>query len=142
LLRGIPSIISPDLMKALMEMGHGDEIIFSDRNYPAASNARLLIRCDGHSIPDLLKAIFPLFPLDYTVTQPAVVMSLLPDQNRPLVWDTYLEIIRNYEPTVEDFEYVDRHEFYDRSKKAYAIVSTGDCSFKGNLLLKKGVVRD
>lgn len=142
MLRGIPSIISPGLMKALMEMGHSDEIIFTDRNYPAASNARQLIRCDGHTIPDLLKAILPFFPLDYAVSHPAVVMSLLPDQNRPPIWDTYLEMIRNFEPTVEDFEYVDRHEFYDRSKKAYAIVSTGDISFKGNLLLKKGVVRD
>jgi L-fucose mutarotase len=142
MLRGIPSIISPDLMKALMEMGHGDEIVFSDRNYPAASNAQRLIRCDGHPIPELLNAILPFFPLDYTVSRPAIVMSLLPDQNRPPVWDTYLEIVQEHESTVEDFEYIDRHEFYDRSKKAYAIVSTGDSSFRGNLLLKKGVVRD
>jgi L-fucose mutarotase len=126
----------------MMEMGHGDEIILADGNFPAASNAKRLIRCDGHCIPDLLRAILPFFPLDYRTDRPAVVMSLLPDDPKPEVWETYRSLIAQYEAAFTDFGYEERFAFYERSQKAFAIVATGDVSFKGNLILKKGVVRN
>lgn len=142
MLRGIPSILSPELLKTLMEMGHGDEIILADGNFPAASHANRLIRSDGHSIPDLLQAIIPLFPLDHATEHPAVVMSLLPADPTPEVWEVYRGLIRPHESRFTDFGYVERFSFYERALKAFAIVATGDKSFKGNLILKKGVVRD
>jgi len=142
-LRGIPSILSPELLKTMMEMGHGDEIVLADGNFPAASHAATrLVRCDGHSIPDLLRAIMPFFPLDYRTDRPAAVMSLLPDDPKPEVWEVYRAIITEYEAAFTDFDYEERFDFYERSKRAFAVVATGDTSFKGNLLLKKGVVRN
>jgi L-fucose mutarotase len=141
MLRGIPSILSPKLLKTLMEMGHGDEIILSDGNFPAAALAKRLIRCDGHSIPDLLQAIIPLFPLDHAVPHPAIVMALLPGDPTPEVWETYRELIKPHETSFTDFAFEERFSFYDRALKSFAIVATGDRSFKGNLILKKGVVR-
>jgi L-fucose mutarotase len=142
LLKGIPGIISPELMKVLMEMGHGDEIVLADRNFPAASCGQRLIRSDGHTIPDLLKAILQFFPLDYRVERPAVVMELLPGEPNPVVWEQYAKLIQDSEGNFNGFEEVERFAFYERSKQAYAIVATGDRSFKGNLTLKKGVVKD
>jgi L-fucose mutarotase len=142
MLRGIPSILSPELLKTMMEMGHGDEIILADGNFPAASHAVRLIRSDGHTIPALLQAILPFFPLDHAVERPAVVMSLLPGDPAPEVWSTYRGLISAAESSFSDFGFEERFAFYDRAQKAFAIVATGDKSFKGNLILKKGVVRD
>ncbi|MCZ8514762.1 fucose isomerase [Paenibacillus filicis] len=141
MLKGIPPIISPDLIKILMEMGHGDEIVLADGNFPAAANTQRLLRYDGHTIPALLQAIMPLFPLDHAVERSAAVMSLLPGDAAPPVWERYREAIEREKPDFTDFDYVERFAFYERAKKAYAIVATSDSSYKGNLILKKGVVR-
>ncbi len=122
----------------MMEMGHGDEIVLADGNFPAAANAHRLLRYDGHNIPPLLQAMIPLFPLDYAVERPAAVMSLLPADPAPPVWGTYLELIRFVKPDFIDFELVERFAFYERARRAYAIIATSDVSFKGNLILKKG----
>jgi L-fucose mutarotase len=142
LLRGISKIISPELMKIMMEMGHGDELVIADGNFPASSLARRLVRADGHLIVPLLEAIMPLFPLDHAVERPAAVMSLLAGDATPPVWDYYRNIIQQNETVFKDFEYVERFAFYARAREAYAVIVTGDQSFKGNLILKKGVVRD
>src|SRR5690606_7324216 len=94
MLLGIPNILSPDLVKILMEMGHGDEIVFADANFPAASHAQRLVRCDGHAIPDLLEAVLQLFPLDPYVDKPAALMQVVPgDPVETPIWETYREII-------------------------------------------------
>lgn len=141
MLRGIPPVISPELMKTLMEMGHGDEIVLADGNFPAASSGKRLIRCDGHRIITLLDAILPFFPLDYKVERPAAVMSLLDGEQAPEVWKDYEHSIVKFEGSFKGFEYVERFAFYERSKESFAIVATSDSAFKGNLILKKGVVR-
>lgn len=106
MLIGIPAILSPDLVKKIMmEMGHGDEIVLADGNFPAAANAHRLLRYDGHNIPPLLQAMIPLFPLDYAVERPAAVMSLLPADPAPPVWGTYLELIRFVKPDFIDFDW-------------------------------------
>ncbi|TVY03958.1 RbsD/FucU family protein [Paenibacillus cremeus] len=142
MLFGIPAILSPDLVKIMMEMGHGDEIVLADGNFPAASNAQRLLRYDGRNIPELLRAILSLFPLDHSVESPASVMSLLPADPTPPVWGTYREQIKSVKPDFIHFEEVERFAFYERARRAYAIIATSDSSFKGNLILKKGVVRD
>lgn len=141
MLKGIPEIIAPELMSAMMNMGHGDEILLADGNFPAASNARKLIRCDGCTVAQLLKAIMFFLPLDHTVEKPAAVMSIRDDEEIPAAWHAYRDIIEQEADGFGGFEQIERFAFYDRAKSAYAIVITSDKAYKGNLILKKGSVR-
>jgi L-fucose mutarotase len=141
MLKGIPPIISPDLMKILLEMGHGDEIVLADGNFPAASCAQRLIRADGHNIPDLLKAILQLFPLDQYVEQPVSLMEVVPgDSIKPVIWDEYREIVEHNIANFPGFEMIERYAFYERAQKAYAIIATSETALYGNIILKKGVI--
>ena len=141
MLKGIPSILSPELLKVLMEMGHGDEIVIADGNFPAASIAQRLVRCDGHRIPKLLDAILKFFPLDSYVKKPIALMEVVPGDNvNPVIWEEYKRIINKYEPDNDDIEYMERFVFYERAKKAYAIIATGEQALYANIILKKGVV--
>lgn len=141
MLKGISSLISPELLKILMEMGHADEIVFGDGNFPAASHAQRLVRCDGHGIPELLNAILPLFPLDVYVDSPVALMAVTPgDTVKTPIWDEYRSIVRNHHSVEIELEEVERFAFYERAKKAYAIVSTGEKALYANVILKKGVV--
>ncbi len=138
MLKGIPSIISPELLKVLMEMGHGDELVIGDGNFPGASTNERCIRCDGHGVPELLEAILKLFPLD-TYQKPVYIMAKTPgDTVETPIWDEYAKIIKPY--TNEDMEQIERFAFYDRAKKAYAVVMTGESALYANIILKKGVV--
>ena len=142
MLKGIPSIISPELLKVLMEMGHGDEIVLADANYPSVSNAQRLLRADGHNIPSLLQAILQLFPLDTYVPCATAVMEVVSgDTYEPVIWDEYREILKLSGEKFHDFEYVERFAFYERSRKAYAIVATGEAALYANIILKKGVIK-
>lgn len=141
MLKGIPSLLSPELLKVLMEMGHGDELVLADGNFPAASHAQRLIRCDGHSIPELFDAILTFFPLDTYAEYPLALMQVVPgDPVVPTIWDEYKALVRKHEPHNEKFEQVERFAFYERAKKAYAIVATSEKAQYANLVLKKGVV--
>ncbi|MBW5445431.1 fucose isomerase [Cohnella sp. CFH 77786] len=143
MLIGIPKILSPELLKVLMEMGHGDEIVLADGNFPAASHARRLIRCDGLGIPELLDAVLKLFPLDPYVPKPAALMQVVPgDPVKTPIWETYADVIRQRAGLAEPFEQVERFAFYERAKQAYAVVATGESALYANLILKKGVVTD
>ena len=142
MLKGIPSILSPELLKILMEMGHGDEIVIGDGNFPAASHARRLVRCDGHTVPDLLDAILRLFPLDNYVAKPVALMQVVPgDTAETPIWSRYREIIADRAGMTDPFEQVERFAFYERARQAYAIVATGESALYANLILKKGVVK-
>ncbi|KHF41661.1 L-fucose mutarotase [Halalkalibacter okhensis] len=137
MLKGIPSILSPELLKVLAEMGHSDEIVLADGNFPAASHSQKLIRCDGHDIPDILEAVLELFPLDSYVEQPGALMKVESGDNvTPTIWEDYKKI------TKVDLEMMDRFDFYERAKKAYAIVATGERALYANIILKKGVVSE
>lgn len=139
MLKNIPSILPPELLKILMEMGHGDELVIGDGNFPAAACAQRLVRCDGHSVPAILDAILKLFPLDTYVDAPVALMDNADAENRPPIWAEYKEIVKKNEGEKE-FELVERFDFYDRAKKAYAIVSTGETAIYANIIIKKGVV--
>ncbi len=141
MLKGVPSILSPELLKILMEMGHGDEIVLGDGNFPAASVARRLARSDGHGVAELLEAIMKFFPLDPFVECPAAVMAVVPgDSTQPAIWNEFGRIIRRFE-ALSDFEYVERFAFYERARQAYAVVATSENAPYANLILKKGLVR-
>jgi L-fucose mutarotase len=141
MLKGISPLISPELLKVMMEMGHGDEIVLADANFPAASHAQRLIRCDGHPIPELLEAILQLFPLDAYVDKPAALMQVVPgDPVETPIWKRYHELIAPHVDKAAPFEEMGRFSFYDRAKQAYAIVATGEKAQYANLILKKGVI--
>lgn len=140
MLKGIPPIFSPEMLKVLMEMGHGDELVIADGNFPAAANARRLLRCDGHGVPALLDAILQFFPLDTYVDRPVTLMATVPgDPYEPTIWPQYAEIVRRRERPLE-FAWIDRASFYQRTRRAYAVVATADHSLYANIILKKGVL--
>ena len=142
MLNGIPPIVSPELMYALMKMGHGDEIVLADGNFPADSHAQRVIRADGHSVPALLEAILQFLPLDDFVDSPAAVMQPVDDSaDKPLIWSQFEHQIHFATEREIALEQVERFAFYERAKAAYAIVATGETAIYANLILKKGVVR-
>lgn len=139
MLKGIPSIISPELLKIMMEMGHGDEIVIGDGNFPGESIGKRCVRCDGHGVPELLEAMLKLFPLD-TYQKPVYIMEKVSgDAVETPIWDEYREIIKPH--TNEDLEQIERFAFYERAKDAYAVVMTGERALYANVILKKGVVK-
>ena len=141
MLLGIPSILSPELLKIMMEMGHADELVIGDGNFPAASMAQRLIRLDGHGVPDLVGTILTFFPLDTFVDAPVGLMEVVPgDDTVPAIWDTYREIVARRAGAETKIEMIERFTFYERAKKAYAIVATGETAIYANVILKKGVV--
>ncbi len=141
MLKGIPNILSPELLKILMEMGHGDEIVIVDGNYPAASHARRLVRLDAHGVPPVLEAVVKFFPLDQFVDQPVTLMAKVPgsDVETP-IWDVFRDIVAKEDERAANFGFEERFAFYERAKQAYAIVATGESALYANIILKKGVI--
>ena len=144
MLKGIPSILSPELLKVLAEMGHGDRILLADGNFPAASMGKnaIVIRCDGHGVPELLDAILTLFPLDIYVEKPVSLMQVMPgDPVETPIWNTYLELVGKHdERGAAVVAEVERSAFYEASKTCYAIVATGESALYANIMLQKGVI--
>ena len=142
MLKGIPDIISPELLKILMEMGHGDDLVIGDANFPAKSNAKNLIRCDGHSVPILLDSILSLFPLDTFVDNPVTLMTVVPGTapDPPPIWKEYRTIVKKHFNEFTDFGYIDRFEFYERTRNAYSVIATSERALYGVMILKKGVL--
>ncbi len=141
MLKNIPAILSPELLKVLCEMGHGDEIVIADGNFPSESVGKnsIVIRLDGHNVPEILEAVVKYFPLDKVTPQPVGVMATA-DGSVPPVWSEY-EAILAKEPTEEyknGFENIERYAFYDRAKKAYAVIATSEKALYANIILKKG----
>ncbi len=144
MLKGIPPILSPELLKVLCEMGHGDSIVIADGNFPAESMGKnaIVLRMDGHGVPVILEAILKLFPLDQYVEHPVCLMDRVVGDNADIsIWDTYKEIIKQYEERgIDVITKRERFEFYDEAKKAYAIIATGETSQYANIILQKGCV--
>ena len=136
MLIGIPKILSPDLLKILMEMGHGDEIVIADGNFPSASIAKRLVRLDGHGVPEILEAILKFFPLDHAVDAPVTLMDNESDKE-PEIWNVYRSLVEPYQKKIC---MVNRFEFYDQAKEAYAVIATSEPSLYANIVLKKGCV--
>ena len=148
-LKGVPTILSPDLLHAIASMGHGDEIVLADANFPAASTASegaKLIDASGHGIPDLLEAILQFFPLDTFVLNPVVLMDLVnSDKKKDMkvpIWDEYQKICNKAEERHICMYKMERFKFYQQAKSAYAIVATGESALYANIILMKGIVVD
>lgn len=142
MLKNIPKILSPEFVKILMEMGHGDEIVIADGNFPAEAIGKRVVRCDGHGVPELLDAVMQLFPLDTYTDKPVMLMEVVKgDPVVPTIWEDYKKIISKYEPENCRIEMIERFAFYERAKTAYAVVATGEEAIYANIILKKGVVK-
>ncbi len=140
MLKGIPSILSPELLKILMEMGHGDTLVIADGNFPSASMAKRLVRLDGHGTTPVLDAILTLFPLDAYVKAPVKLMQVVPgDPVKTPIWDDYRGLVNLHSPGTA-IEEVERFAFYDLARQAYSIIQTGETALYANVLLQKGVV--
>lgn len=141
MLKKIPKLLSPELVRTMMEMGHGDEIVLADANFPGHALHSRVIRYDGIGIPDLLAAILELMPLDSYAEHQAALMAVVPgDPVVPVIWDTYRQLIADAEPQAVIGE-EERFAFYERAKRAYAVVVTGEEALYGNVILKKGVIK-
>lgn len=146
MLKGIPKILSPELLKVLCEMGHSDRLVIADGNFPAESVGKnsIVIRMDGHGVPEILDAILSVFPLDTYVDKPVNLMMLMEcDRGRVQtpIWDKYKDIIKKYDSRGETaVGEIDRFDFYDEAKKAYCIIATGESAVYANIMLQKGVV--
>ncbi len=136
MLKGISPVVSPDLLKVLSEMGHGDEIVFSDAHFPAHTMNSRVIRADGVSVEALLAGVIPLFELDSYATPVAMMAPVPGDELDPEVEKSYRAALGGYAGLVER---VERFAFYERSKTAFAVVITGQTAKYGNVILKKGV---
>lgn len=140
MLKGINPLLTPDLLKILMEMGHGDEIVITDGNFPAAAMAQRLVRLDGQNVPEVLDAVLEVMPLDQYVENQVALMEIVPGDNVvPVIWDTYKEIIKKHEPDAK-IEHMERFAYYERAKKAFAVVYTSEKAQYANVILKKGCV--
>jgi len=138
MLKNIPTNISPELLKILCEMGHSDELIIADGNFPSASMGKRVIRYDASDVPELLKSILKLYPLDQYVDAPVGLMES--PEREPKIWNEYKEIIKKETKENIKIEYIERFEFYERAKKAYAIIATKEKALYANIILKKGVI--
>lgn len=141
MLKNIPKELSPELLKILCEMGHGDEIVIADGNFPAESCGQRVVRADGHGGAKILDAILSVIPLDTYAKENFILMQVVPgDDVKPSIWETYKKIADGKDANVRTgFE--ERFAFYERAKRAYAIVATGEGAIYANIILKKGVIQ-
>ena len=144
MLKGIPAILSPELLKVLCEMGHGDTIVIADGNFPSESVGKdaIVIRADGHGVPELLEAILQVFPLDTYVEKPVSLMQVIPgDDVETPIWDVYKNLVAKVDDRGDAvFAEIERQKFYEVAKKAYAVIATGETAIYANIMLQKGVV--
>jgi L-fucose mutarotase len=140
MLRGISPLLSPELLAVLYRMGHGDEIVLADAHFPGETYNKKVLRADGIRIPPLIEAILPLFVLDPYVPDPIVMMAAVPgDSLDPEVLASYRTVLARHAPDAPATVFIDRFQFYDRARRAFAVVMTGETVKYGNIILKKGV---
>lgn len=142
MLRNIPAILSPDLLMILRAMGHGDEIVIADANFPATSMGQRVARLDGIPATEVLEAVLRIMPLDAFVDDPAQTMQVVGDPSAvPEIVARFQEIVNNEADNPAQIRSLERFAFYERAKAAYAIVQTGETRLYGNIILKKGVIK-
>lgn len=143
MLKGIPKILPPELLKVLMEMGHGDELVLADGNFPRLAYTQRVVRCDGHGVPQVLEAVLQLMPLDTYVEHPCVFMAVSPgDSEKPTIWEEYRRVALRTEPQGAREMFLEKADFYERARGAYAVVTTGETALYANLIVRKGVVTE
>ena len=142
MLKNVDPLLSPELLSTLRAMGHGDELAIVDANYPAASSGRPVIRADGSQATAMAAAVLSLMPLDDFVPCAAFHMQVVDDAGGEIpIFDEFRTLLRKFEPNTAKLEGIERFAFYERVKKCFAVVATGERRLYGNLILKKGIVR-
>ncbi|HID22229.1 MAG TPA: fucose isomerase [Planctomycetaceae bacterium] len=141
MLKGVPPALPPELMTVLMKMGHGDELVLGDGNFPADSNAQRIVRADGLDLLTVLDAVLKFLPIDTFSEEVAMVMQPV-DKNapEPPIWKEFRRLLELHEGRKVELSRIERFAFYERARKAYAIVATSETALYANLILKKGVV--
>lgn len=146
MLKGIPPILSPQMLKVLCEMGHSDRLVLADGNFPVESIGKnaVVLRCDGHGAVELLDAILKVFPLDTYVEHPVNLMQVMPgDKVETPIWDEYNDVIARHDARgKEAVGSIERFAFYDEAKTAYAVIATSEKALYANVMLQKGVVTE
>ncbi len=141
MLKGLSPLLTPELLKILCEMGHGDEIVLADGNFPSEAIGQRVVRLDAHAGTDVLKAIMSVFPIDTYSDPNAFLMEVVPGDNvETPIWDEYSHIMKESEGETVRIGHIERFAFYERAKKAYAVIATGETTLYANLILKKGVI--
>lgn len=141
MLKGIHPALSPELLFHLASMGHGDEIVIADANFPASSTGQRVVFATGSNATTMLDAILSLVPLDQYQDRPAAVMAVVGDPTtRPEIYGGFARILDSASENPVDLEKVERFDFYERARKAYCIVATGEGRLYGNIILAKGVI--
>lgn len=141
MLKGLDPLLGPDLLHALRAMGHGDELVIADANFPATTLARRLVRIDGTDGPTLAKAVLSVMPLDGFADHACCRMQVVDDPDAvPEICSIYQRLIHDAEGGAFALASLERFTFYGRAAAAFVIVQTGESRLYGNLLLKKGVV--
>ena len=144
MLKGIPPILSPDLLKALCEMGHSDRLVISDGNFPAESMGKncKVIRMDGHGVPEILEAVLQVFPLDTYVEKPVSLMEKVPgDTVETPIWEEFAEIVEKNDSRGKNaIGNIERIAFYEEAKKSYLIIASSEKALYANIMLQKGVI--
>ena len=140
MLKNIPKIVSPQLLKVLCEMGHGDEIVIADGNFPSETNGQRVVRADGIGGEEMLDAVLSLIPLDTYADENLLLMQTTNGDPVPPIWDKYFEIANKHDDNLRAGN-LERYAFYDRAKKAYAVIATGEGAIYANVIVKKGVIK-
>ena len=140
MLKNIPKIVSPQLLKVLCEMGHGDEIVIADGNFPAETFGQRVIRADGLGGEEMLDAVLSLIPLDTYATENFMLMETVAGDPTPTIWEKYYAIAQKHDDNMRASN-IERFAFYERAKKAYAVIATGEGAVYANIIIKKGVIK-
>lgn len=140
MLKGIPKIVSPSLLKILCEMGHGDEIVIADGNFPSENYGKRVVRADGLNGVEILNAVLSLIPLDTYADTNFLLMNTKEDEPTPTIWGEYFELANKLDDNLKIGK-LSRFDFYDRAKNAYAVIATGEEAIYANIIIKKGVIK-
>ena len=140
MLKNVPKIVSPQLLKILCEMGHGDEIVLADANFPSEAIGKRVVRADGLGGVELLDAILKLIPLDTYADKNFFLMQTTQGDPTPTIWSEYFSVANSLDDNLRD-EQLERFAFYERAKQAYAVIATGEEAIYANIIIKKGVIK-
>ncbi len=142
MLKNINPLLSPELLKILCEMGHGDEIVIADANFPSANYGQRVVRADGISGCDVLNAVLSVIPLDTYSEENLILMQLVPSdvgKVDPVIWKDYEKIASSHDANLR-IGNMERFAFYERAKNAYCVIATGEKAIYANIIIKKGVI--
>lgn len=140
MLKGISKNVSPELLKILCEMGHGDEIVIADGNFPSANYGKRVVRADGIGGVEMLKSVLSLIPLDTYASENFLLMQTVEGDSTPPIWEEYFITAKSLDDNLREGK-LERFAFYERAKNAFAVIATSEEAIYANIIIKKGVIK-